>query len=204
MTFYNAIHLLSMKNDDEAITKALKDIREIKINFIKELIPNFQVNFNFKNEQICKDFLESINIKPSEKYFDINVKNIITFKDEELLNYYLKQEIKNDFMTAHCAALKAKEEKERRNKKFINNFLKKNKQFYLVEKREGCHCLLFFAPYIPYKHNIFMNKDNNGEVNEMIRRWSHTIFFLKNSNPRDWKNVSFSHIKNLSPAPKRN
>ena len=150
-----------------------------------------------------KDFLEHINIKPSEKYFDINVKNIINFNDEELLNYYLKQEIKNDFMTAHLATLQAKKEKERRNERFIKNFLKDNKQFYLVNEREGCHCLLFFAPYIPYKHNIFMNKDNNGEVNEMIRRWPHTIFFLKNKNPRDWKNVSFSHIKNLSPAPKR-
>ena len=204
MTFYNAIHIMSMQNDDESITKALKDIREIKINFIKDIIPNFQVNFNFKNEQICKDFLKSINITPSEKYFDINVKNIINFKDEELLNYYLKQEIKNDFMTAHLATLKATEEKERRKEKFIRNFLKKNKQFYLVEKREGCHCLLFFAPYSPYKHNIFMNKDNDGELNDLIRRWPNSIFYLKNSNPRDWKNVSFSHIKNLSPAPKRN
>ena len=203
MTFYETIHLMSMQNDNEAITNALKSIRELKINFIKTLIPNFTINFKFENEQICKDFLESLNIIPSEKYFEINVKNIITFKDEELLNYYLKQEIKNDFMTAHCAVLKAKEEKERRKEKFIKNFLKKNKQFYLVEKREGCHCLLFFASYVPYKHNIFMNKDNDGELNEMIRKWSHTIFYLKNTNPRDWKNVSFSHIKNLSPAPKR-
>ena len=94
MTFYETIHLMSMQNDDEAITNALKKIRELKINFIKELIPNFTINFNFENEQICKDFLEHINIKPSEKYFDINIKNIITFNDEELLNYYLKQEIK--------------------------------------------------------------------------------------------------------------
>ena len=195
---------MSIQNDNEAITKALKSIRELKINFIKTLLPNFTINFKFENEQICKDFLDSINIIPSAKYFEINVKNIITFKDEELLNYYLKQEIKNDFMTAYCAVIKAKEEKEKRKEKFIKNFLKKNKQFYLVEKREGCHCLLFFAPYVPYKHNIFMNKDNDGELNEMIRKWPHTIFYLKNTNPRDWKNVSFSHIKNLSPAPKRN
>ena len=202
--FYDTILDMSLRNDNKAITNALKDIRELKINFIKSLLPNFKINFKFENEQIYKDYLEHIDIKPSEKYFDINVKNIISFHDEELLNYYLKQEIKNDFMTAHCAALKAKEEKERKNEKFINNFLKKNRQFYLVEKREGCHCLLFFAPCIPYKHNLYMNKDNSEEVNELIRRWPHKIFFLKNNNPRDWKNVSFSHIKNLSPAPKRN
>ena len=204
MTLYETIHLMSMQNNNKAITNALKEIREVKIDLVKSLLPNFTINFKFENEQICKDFLEHMNIKPSEKYFEINVKNIITFKDEELLNYYLKQEIKNNFMTAHCAVLKAKEEKERRNEKFINNFLKKNKQFYLVEKREGCHCLLFFAPYVPYKHNIFMNKDNDGELNDTIRKWPHTIFYLKNTNPRDWKNISFSHIKNLSPAPKRN
>ena len=202
--FFDTIHEMALQNNSEAITNALKEVRELKINFVKSLLPNFTINFKFENESILKDFLEYSNIKPSEKYFDINVKNIISFSDEEVLNYYLKQEIKNDFMTAYCAVIKAKEEKEKRKEKFIKNFLKKNKQFYLVEKREGCHCLLFFAPYVPYKHNIFMNKDNDGELNEMIRKWSHTIFYLKNTNPRDWKNVSFSHIKNLSPAPKRN
>ena len=201
--FYDTIHEMALQNNDKAITNALKEIRELKINFIKKLIPKFTINFNFENEQICKDFLEHRNIKPSEKYFDINIKNIITFNDEELLNYYLKQEIKNDFMTAHLATLQAKKEKERRKEKFIKKFLKDNKQFYLAEKREGCHCLLFFAPYIPYKHNIYMNKDNNGELNDTIRKWPHSIFYLKNNNPRDWKNVSFSHIKKLSPAPKR-
>ena len=117
--FYSTIHDLALKNDCESITKALKKIRELKINFVKSLIPDFTINFNFKNEEICKDFLEHMNIKPSEKYFDINVKNIISFDDEELLNYYLKQEIKSDLMTAHLATLKAKEEKERRKEKFI-------------------------------------------------------------------------------------
>ena len=202
--FYDTIHEMALQNNSEAITNALKEVRELKINFVKSLLPNFTINFKFENEQICKDFLEHMNIKPSEKYFDINIKNIIAFNDEELLNYYLKQEIKTDFMTAHLATLQAKKEKERRKEKFIKKFLKDNKQFYLVEKREGCHCLLFFAPYKPYRHNIFMNKDNNGELNETIKKWSHTIFYLKNTNPRDWKNISFSHIKNLNPAPKRN
>ena len=202
--FYETIHEMALQNNSIAITDALKEIRELKINFVKSLIPDFTINFNFKNEEICKDFLEHMNIKPSEKYFSINVKNIISFDDEELLNYYLKQEIKSDLMTAHLATLKAKEEKERRKEKFIKKFLKDNKQFYLVEEREYCHCLLFFAPYIPYKHNIYLNKNNDEEVNKMIRNWPHAIFYLKNKNTRDWKNVSFSHIKNLSPAPKRN
>ena len=201
---YETIHEMALQNNSEAITDALKEIREIKINFVKSLIPDFTINFNFKNESICKNFLNHINIEPSEKYFGINVKNIISFDDEELLNYYLKQEIKKDFMTAHLATLQAKKEKERRKEKFIKKFLKDNKKFYLVEEREGCHCLLLFAPYEPFKHNIIMNKDNDGEVNELIKAWPHTIFYLKNKNPRDWKNISFSHIKNLSPAPKRN
>ena len=201
---YETIHELSLQNNSEAITNALKEIRELKIDFIKSLLPNFTINFNFKNEEICKDFLEHMNITPSEKHFAINVQNIISFDDEELLNYYLKQEIKSDLMTAHLATLKAKEEKERRKEKFIKKFLKDNKQFYLVEEREYCHCLLFFAPYIPYKHNLYLNKNNDEEVNKMIRNWPHAIFYLKNKNTRDWKNVSFSHIKNLSPAPKRN
>ena len=202
--FYETIHEMALQNNSIAITDALKEIRELKINFVKSLIPDFTINFNFKNEEICKDFLEHMNIKPSEKYFSINIKNIISFDDEELLNYYLKQEIKSDLMTAHLAVLKAKEEKERRKEKFIKKFLKDNKQFYLVEEREYCHCLLFFTPYIPYKHNIYLNKNNDEEVNKMIRNWPHSIFYLKNKNTRDWKNVSFSHIKNLSPAPKRN
>ena len=201
--FYDTIHEMALQNNSEAITDALKEVRELKINFVKSLLPNFTINFKFENEQICKDFLESINIKPSEKYFDINIKNIISFNDEELLNYYLKQKIKNDFMTAHLATLQAKKEKERRKEKFIKKFLKDNKQFYLVEKREGCHCLLFFAPFIPYKHNIVMNKDNDGELNDTIKKWPHYIFYLKNTNTRDWKNISFSHIKNLNPTPKR-
>ena len=195
---------MALQNNCEAITKALKEIREIKIDFIKSILPDFKINFNFKNEEIYKDFLEHHNIQTSKKHFDINVQNIISISDEEVLNYYLKQEIKNDFMTAHFATLQAKKEKERRKEKFIQKFLKSHKQFYVVNEREGCHCLLFFAPYIPYKHNIYLNKDNDEEVNKMIRNWPHAIFYLKNKNTRDWKNVSFSHIKNLSPAPKRN
>ena len=202
--FYDTIHDMALKNDDKAITNTIKEVRELKINFIKSLLPNFKINFKFENEEICKNFLEYSNIKPSEKYFNINVENIISFNDEELLNYYLKQEIKNDFMTAHLATLQAKKEKERRNERFIKNFLKDNKQFYLVNEREGCHCLLFFTPHIPYKHNLYMNKLNDGAVDEMIRKWPHTIFYLKNNNPRDWKHISISHIKNLNPTPKRN
>ena len=88
---YETIHEIALQNNSEAIADALKEIRELKINFVKSLIPDFTINFNFKNEEICKDFLEHMNIKPSEKYFSINVKNIISFDDEELLNYYLKQ-----------------------------------------------------------------------------------------------------------------
>ena len=195
---------MALQNNSEAVTNALKEIREFKIDFIKSVIPNFTVNFKFENESILKDFLEHHNITPSEEHFDINIKNIISFSDQEVLNYYLKQEIKNDFMVAHFATIQAKKEKEIRKEKFIKKFLRYNKQFYIVDKREGCHCLLFFAPYLPHKHNIYMNKDNDGEVNKMIRNWPHSIFYLKNKNTRDWKNVSFSHIKNLSPAPKRN
>ena len=195
---------MSLQNNNEAITNALKEIRELKINYIKNLIPNFTINFKFENETILKDFLEFHNIKPSEKYFDINVKNIISFSDEEVLNYYLKQEIKNDFMVAHFAVLNAKKEKEKRKEKFIKNFLKNHRQFYIVEEREGCHCLLLFDPYLPYKNHLYLNKDNDGRVNEMLKNWKHDIFYLKNKNPRDFKNVSFSYIKNLSPTPKRN
>ena len=120
---------MALQNNSEAITNALKEVRELKINFVKSLLPNFTINFKFENEQICKDFLEYSNIKPSEKYFGINIKNIISFNDEELLNYYLKQEIKNDFMTAHHATLQAKKEKEIRKEKFIKKFLKDNKKF---------------------------------------------------------------------------
>ena len=141
---YETIHEMALQNNSEAITEALKEIRELKINFVKSLLPNFTINFKFENEQICKDFLKHMNIKPSEKYFDINVKNIISFDDEELLNYYLKQEIKNDFMTAHLATLQAKEEKEKRKEKFIKNLLKKNKQFYLVEKKRRLSLFTIF------------------------------------------------------------
>ena len=194
---------MSMQNNDKAITNALKDIRELKINFIKNLIPDFTINFKFQNEQIYKDFLEHIDIKPSEKYFGVNVKNIITFKDDELLNYYLKQEIKSDLITAHFAVLKAKEEKQRRKEKFIKIFLKRHKIFYLVEKREGCHCVLFFAPQMPYRHTLLMNKDNDGELNKTISEWPHYMFYIKNKNVRDWSNTTLSHIKKISPAPKR-
>ena len=194
---------MSLQNNTEDITNAIKEIREFKIDYIKSILPNFKVNFKFENETILKDFLEHSNIKPSEKYFDINVKNIISFSDEEALNYYLKQEIKNDLMTAHFATLEAKKEKERRKERFIKKFLKYHKQFYLVNEREGCHCLLFFAPYIPHIHNLYLNKDNDGKVNEMVKNWKHDIFYLKNKNPRDFKNVSFSYIKNLSPSSKR-
>ena len=199
--FYSTIYDFSLQNNDEAITKALKEIREFKINYVKNLIPNFTINFKFENETILKEFLEFHNIKPSEKYFDINVKNIISFSDEEVLNYYLKQEIKSDFMVAHFAILNAKKEKEKRKENFIKKFLKNHKQFYVVDEREGCHCLLLFAPYLPYKNHLYLNKDNDGRVNEMIKHWKHDIFYLKNKNPRDFKNVSFSYIKNLSPSP---
>ena len=201
---FEMIYEMALKNDCEAITKSLKDLRETKINFIKSKLPNFTINFNFTNEELCRDFLEYHNIHTSEKYFDINIVNLIAIGDEELLNYYLKQEIKNDFMLAHFASMQAKNEKEKRKEKFIKKFLRNHKQFYLVEEREYCHCLLFFAPYIPYKHNIYLNKNNDEEVNKVIRNWPHAIFYLKNKNTRDWKNVSFSHIKNLSPAPKHN
>ena len=195
---------MALQNDREAVTKTLKEIREVKINFIKSKLPNFTINFNFTNEEIYKSFLEHHEIHSSEKHFELNVLTIIRISDDEVLNYYLKQELKNDFMTAHFATMQAKNEKEKRKEKFIKKFLRNHKQFYVVNEREYCHCLLFFAPYIPYKHNIYLNKNNDEEVNKMIRNWPHAIFYLKNKNTRDWKNVSFSHIKNLSPAPKRN
>ena len=199
--FYSTIYDFALQNNNEAITKALKEIREFKINYVKNLIPNFTINFNFENETILKEFLEFHDIKPSEKYFDVNVKNIISFSDQEVLNYYLKQEIKSDFMVAHFAILNAKKEKERRKEKFIKKFLRNHRQFYIVEEREGCHCLLLFDPYLPYKNHLYLNKDNDGRVNEMLKNWKHDIFYLKNKNPRDFKNVSFSYIKNLTPSP---
>ena len=198
--FYTTIYDFALQNNEEAITRALKEIRELKINYVKKLIPNFTINFNFENETILKEFLEFHDIKPSEKYFDINVKNIISFSDEEVLNYYLKQEIKSDFMLAHFAVLNAKKEKERIKEKFIKKFLKNHRQFYIVEEREGCHCLLLFAPSLPHKNHLYLNKDNDEAVNEMLKNWKHDIFYLKNKNPRDFKNVSFSYIKNLTPS----
>ena len=202
--FFDTIYEFALQNNSEAITNALKEIREFKISYVKSLIPDFTINFNFENEEICKDFLEYMFIKPSELLFNINVQNIISIADEEVLNYYLKQEIKNDFMTAHFATMEAKKEKEKRRERFIKKFLKNHKQFYLVNEREGCHCLILFAPYVPHKHNLYLNNDSDSRVNELIRNWSHDIFYIKNKNPRDFKNVSFSYIKNLSPTPKRN
>ena len=103
--FFDTIFQLALQSDKEAITNALKEIRELKINFIREKIPDFVINFKFENEQICKDMLENLGINPSERYYDINVENLIPFEDFELLNYYLKQEIKTDFMTAHFAVV---------------------------------------------------------------------------------------------------
>ena len=60
MTLYETIHLMSMQNNNKAITNALKEIRELKIDLVKSLLPNFTINFKFENEQICKDFLEHI------------------------------------------------------------------------------------------------------------------------------------------------
>ena len=198
--FYNIIYDFTLQNKQEDVTKALKEIRELKINYVKKLIPNFTINFNFENETILKEFLEFHDIKPSEKYFEINVKNIISFSNEEVLNYYLKQEIKGDFMVAHFAVLNANKEKERRRKKFIEKFLKHHTQFYIVNEREGCHCLLLFSPDKPYRHNLYLNKDKDSRLNEMLKEWKHDIFYLKNKNPRDFKNVSFPYIKNLTPS----
>ena len=199
---YQTIYGLSLKNENETITKVLKDIRELKINRVKKLIPNFTINFNFDNETILQEFLEFYDIKPSVKYFDINIKNIASLSTHETLNYYLKQEIKSDMLIANFAMSEAKKEKERRNEKFITKFLKFHKQLYTVKEREGCHCLLLFVPYRIHKHHLYLNKDNDGGVNEMLRNWKHTVFYIKNKNPRDWKNVSFSYIKNLKPATK--
>ena len=199
---YQTIYGLSLKNENETITKVLKDIRELKINRVKKLIPNFTINFNFDNETILQEFLEFYDIKPSEKYFDINIKNIVSLSTHETLNYYLKQEIKSDMLIANFAMSEAKKEKERRNEKFITKFLKSHKQLYTVKEREGCHCLLLFAPCQIHKHYLYLNKDNYGRLTEMLRDWPHTVFYIKNKNPRDWKNVSFSYIKILSPASK--
>ena len=201
--FFSTIFEAALKKDEEFITEALKVKRQSRINYILEKIPDFILNFKFKQDEIelCKHKLEAYGFE-SYAYFDEDVKNIIAMKDYLLLQYYLKETIRHDLFTSDFAVREAKKERERRSEKFLKFFLKQNRQFKIQKERKGSDCVVFFNPFFPSNKSIYLNEESNENLNEMIELWKHKIYFFKNKNTHDSKRVVYSQIRNAVPAPK--
>ena len=201
--FFSTIFNAALKKDEEFITEALKLKRNSRLNFVKEKIPNFIFNFKFEEyeKEMCEDRLQSMGID-CYVHYDEDVLNLIALKDYLLLNYYVKQAIKHDFITVDFAVNEAKKERERRADKFIKNFLKEKKIFKLQNEREGCDCLLLFNPAHTKIRRVIINDDKNEDQNDMLKEWRHKIYFLKNKNPRDSKQNNFAFIDKMKPSPK--
>ena len=201
--FFSTIFEAALKKDEEFITEALKVKRQSRLNFVKEKIPDFIFNFKFEEHEIdkCKHNLEVYGFE-SYAHFDEDVTNLIAMKDYLLLNYYVKQTIKYDFLTVDFAVNEAKKERERRSEKFIKKFLKQNRDYKLQKEREGCDCIVFFNPAYTTNKSIYINNESNENQNKFLKFWKHKVYFLKHKNPHNAKQIVHSQIKKAVPAPK--
>ena len=201
--FFSTIFEAALKKDEEFITEALKVKRQSRLNFVKEKIPNFIFNFKFEEHEIeiCKFKLNAYGFE-SYAHFNEDVLNIIAMKDYLLLQYYLKQTIKHDLLTADFAVNEAKKERERRSEKFLKIFLKQNKQLKLQKERKGSDCVVFFNPVFTLNKSVYLNDESNENQNKMIELWKHKIYFFKNKNTHDSKRIVYSQIRKSVPAPK--
>ena len=85
-------------------------------------------------------------------------------------------------------------------KNFLKKFFKQNTNFKEVPGRKGCDAILMFDKKNLQNLTIFLNDDLNKDMIEAVESGLLNIIFLKNTNPRDSKKVTYGIIKHSKPG----
>ena len=85
---------------------------------------------------------------------------------------------------------------------FVKRFLKQNRKYYKVPKREQSDVILVFYRTDVSKYGIVLNKDSNNFIDEYERDDSVTLIYLKNKNPHDAKRTTYGDVKGIIPSAK--
>ena len=89
---------------------------------------------------------------------------------------------------------------DKRIKKLLKKFFKKNTNFKEVPERKGCDAIMMFSKKNLHDFTIFLNDDLNKDVIEAVESGLLNLIFLKNTNPRDSKKATYGIIKHSKPS----
>ena len=89
---------------------------------------------------------------------------------------------------------------DKRIRKFLKKFFKKNTNFKEVPERKGCDAIMMFDKKNLQDFTIFLNDDLNKDMIETVESGLFNTNFLKNTNPRDSKKATYGIIKHSKPS----